>query len=167
MLRKARISDVEGIHRLVNSCAERGEMLPRSLAELYDNMRDYYVYEIEETGEVGGACALHICWEDLAEIRSLCVIESSRRRGVGGDLVKACMEEAPRLGVGRLFVLTYRTDLFGRFGFEEVEKTELPQKIWMDCVKCPKFPRCDEIAMVAKAHRVTNRGQTGRAGGTV
>jgi amino-acid N-acetyltransferase len=151
MLRKARISDVEGIHRLVNSCAERGEMLPRSLAELYDNMRDYYVYEMEETGEVGGACALHICWEDLAEIRSLCVVEPLRRRGVGGDLVRACMEEAQELGLGKLFVLTYRSELFGRFGFEEVEKAELPQKIWTDCVKCPKFPRCDEVAMVARS----------------
>ncbi len=83
MLRKARISDIAPIHRLINSCAERGEMLPRSLAELYDNMRDYFVYEHPETGEVGGACALHICWEDLAEIRSLCVVEAPAAPGRG------------------------------------------------------------------------------------
>lgn len=148
MLRKARISDIPAIHRLVNSCAERGEMLPRSLAELYDNMRDYYVFEDRESG-VGGAIALHICWENLAEIRSLCVVESLRRRGLGHDLVRACMDEARQLGIEKLFVLTYRPGFFGRFGFEEVEKTDLSQKIWTDCVKCPKFPLCDEVAMVA------------------
>jgi len=149
MLRKARISDVGAIHRLVNSCAERGEMLARSLAELYDNMRDYYVYE-SEPEEVGGACALHICWEDLAEIRSLCVVESLRRLGVGSDLVRACMEEAWQLGIEKLFVLTYRPEFFGRFGFKEVQKTELSQKIWTDCARCPKFPLCDEVAMIAR-----------------
>ncbi len=150
MLRKATINDIALIHRLVNSCAERGEMLPRSLAELYDNMRDYFVYEDAETGEVGGAAALHICWEDLAEIRSVCVVESLRRRGVGAELAGACMEEARRFGIGRVFLLTYRRDFFRRFGFEEVEKKELPQKIWTDCVKCAKFPLCDEVAMLAR-----------------
>ncbi len=79
MLRKARISDIKAVHRLINDCAAKGEMLSRSLAELYDNMRDYFVYE--EQGEVAGACALHICWEDLAEIRSLCVIPEFREQG--------------------------------------------------------------------------------------
>jgi amino-acid N-acetyltransferase len=147
MLRKARIGDVTAIHQLVNSCAERGEMLPRSLAELYDNMRDYLVYVEGENEEVGGACALHICWEDIAEIRSLCVVESLRRRGIGRDLVNACIDEARQFGIEKLFVLTYRDSFFRGFGFDEVEKAELPQKIWTDCVKCPKFPRCDEIAM--------------------
>ena len=153
MLRKALISDIAAIHRLVNSCAEQGEMLPRSLAELYDNMRDYFVYAEPGAEAVVGACALHICWENLAEIRSLCVEESQRRRGIGRDLVRACMDEAKELGAERLFVLTYRNDFFGRFGFAEVEKTELPQKIWTDCVKCAKFPRCDEVAMIASASR--------------
>jgi amino-acid N-acetyltransferase len=116
-------------------------------------MRDYFVYAQPEAEAIVGACALHICWENLAEIRSLCVEESQRRRGLGYDLVKACMDEAKDLGVERLFVLTYRNDFFGRFGFEGVEKTELPQKIWTDCVKCPKFPLCDEVAMIAHAPR--------------
>jgi amino-acid N-acetyltransferase len=148
MLRKARVTDVDAIHRLVNSCASRGEMLPRSLAELYDNMRDYFVYEDEESGKIGGTCALHICWENLGEIRSLCVDESLRRRGIGFELVGVCMDEAKQFGLGRLFVLTYRDDFFRRFGFREVEKSELPHKIWTECINCPKFPRCDEIAMV-------------------
>jgi amino-acid N-acetyltransferase len=148
MLRKARISDVEAIHRLVNTCAERGEMLPRSLAQLYDNMRDYFVYEDEGSGKIGGTCALHICWENLGEIRSLCVEESLRRHGIGFNLVSACMEEAQQFGMDRLFVLTYRDDFFRRFGFQEVEKSALPHKIWTECINCPKFPRCDEIAMI-------------------
>jgi amino-acid N-acetyltransferase len=113
-------------------------------------MRDYFVYEHPETGEVGGACSLHICWEDLAEIRSLCVVEHLRRLGVGAGLVRACMEEATRLALQKLFVLTYRREFFRRFGFTEVEKTQLPQKIWTDCVKCPKFPLCDEVAMITR-----------------
>jgi amino-acid N-acetyltransferase len=146
MLRKARISDIKAVHRLINDCAAKGEMLSRSLAELYDNMRDYFVYE--EEGEVLGACALHICWEDLAEIRSLCVIPELRRRGIGRDLVDACLAEAREFRVARVFLLTYQEDFFSKFGFRSIDKAELPQKIWTDCVKCAKFPMCDEIAMV-------------------
>ena len=146
MLRKARIRDIKGIHQLVNDCAAKGEMLSRSLAELYDNMRDYFVYE--ENGEIAGACALHVCWEDLAEIRSLCVIPQSRRRGIGRDLVNACLKEAREFSLERVFLLTYQDQFFGKFGFRLVDKTELPQKIWTDCVKCAKFPLCDEIAMI-------------------
>jgi amino-acid N-acetyltransferase len=146
MLRKARINDIKAVHRLINECAAKGEMLSRSLAELYDNMRDYFVYE--EEGEVVGACALHICWEDLAEIRSLCVIPELRKRGIGRDLVKACLEEARELCMERIFLLTYQEEFFGKLGFRPVDKGELPQKIWTDCIKCAKFPMCDEIAMV-------------------
>lgn len=148
MLRKAHISDIKAVHRLINECAAKGEMLSRSLAELYDNMRDYFVYE--EQGEVVGACALHICWEDLAEIRSLCVIPEFRRRGIGRDLVSACLKEAWEFRVERVFLLTYQEEFFSKFDFRLIDKTELPQKIWTDCVKCAKFPMCDEIAMVTK-----------------
>jgi amino-acid N-acetyltransferase len=148
MLRKAHISDIKAVHRLINECAAKGEMLSRSLAELYDNMRDYFVYE--EQGKVVGACALHICWEDLAEIRSLCVIPEFRRRGIGRDLVSACLKEAREFRVERVFLLTYQEEFFNKFGFRLIDKTELPQKIWTDCVKCAKFPMCDEIAMVTK-----------------
>jgi amino-acid N-acetyltransferase len=148
MLRKARISDIKAIHRLINECAAKGEMLSRSLAELYDNMRDYFVYEVE--GEIVGACALHICWEDLAEIRSLCVVLELRRKGIGRNLVNACLEEAREFRVERVFLLTYQDEFFSKFGFRLIDKTELPQKIWTDCVKCAKFPMCDEIAMITR-----------------
>ena len=145
MLRKLRISDIPQIHTLINVCANKGEMLPRALGELYDNARDYFVDE--EEGCIVGTCALHICWEGLAEIRSLCVDESWRHRGTGEALVRACIEEAVTFAIGRLFVLTYKDTFFGKFGFAVVDKKELPQKIWTDCIKCAKFPLCDEIAM--------------------
>lgn len=153
MLRKASIKDIRRIHAMINESAARGEMLQRSLGELYDNMRDYYV--CEKKGEVVGTCALHICWEDLAEVRSLCVVESSRKRGFGRMLVDACINEARVLGIPKVFALTYQDVFFGRCGFYLVDKKELPQKIWSDCIRCPKFPECDEIAM---AMEVDNRG---------
>lgn len=146
MLRKARISDIKAIHELVNKCASRGEMLPRSLAELYDNVRDYLVYE--DHGSIIGTCALHICWEDLAEIRSLAVAEGLRRRGIGRELVEACLAEAKEFQIGRVFLLTYQEAFFRKVGFILTDKKELPQKIWTDCIKCSKFPECDEAAMI-------------------
>ena len=148
MLRKASIKDIKKIHSIINASASSGEMLPRSLGELYDNMRDYFVYE--DKGKVLGTCALHICWEDLAEIRSLCVAESSRKKGIGRMLVDACIEEAKRLQIPKLFLLTYQDMFFVKCGFKVVDKKELPQKIWSDCIRCPKFPECDEIAMIRR-----------------
>jgi len=150
MIRKAEIKDVKQIHSIVNASAAKGEMLPRSLGELYDNMRDYFVYE--ESGVVVGAGALHVCWEDLAEIRSICVVDSFRGKGVGSAIVNACLEEATRFSIGRVFLLTYQDEFFKKLGFEVADKKELPQKIWSDCIKCPKFPECDEIAMIKMVH---------------
>jgi len=146
MLRKASIEDVAKIHAIVNRSASTGEMLARSLGELYDNMRDYFVYEDE--GVVVGTCALHICWEDIAEIRSLCVAEAARMKGTGRKLVDACLEEARSMKIKRVFVLTYQEKFFEKCGFHLADKKELPQKIWSDCIRCPKFPQCDEIAMI-------------------
>ena len=148
MLRKASIKDIKRIHSIVNTAASKGEMLPRSLGELYDNMRDYFVYI--ENGKVVGTGALHICWEDLAEIRSVCVVESSRKEGIGKKIVNICLEEAKAFQIKKVFLLTYQDGFFKKCGFSIVDKKELPQKIWSDCVKCPKFPECDEIAMVIK-----------------
>jgi amino-acid N-acetyltransferase len=150
MIRKATVGDVKHIHRLLNQWSEQGKLLARSLSELYDGVRDYYVWAPTESGsggEIAGACALHVCWEDLAEIRSLAVRPDSLRRGIGGGLVVACLEEARALGLKRVFALTYEPDWFSRFGFERVEKESLPNKIWGDCIRCPKYPDCDEIAV--------------------
>lgn len=146
MIRKARISDVKDIQKLLTSFASRGEMLSRSLSELYEALRDFYV--CEEDGALLGTSALHIVWEDLAEVRSVAVAESAGRRGIGSQVVGACIDEARELGLKRLFCLTYKPDFFAKFGFKIADKSELPHKVWGDCIKCVKFPDCDEIAMV-------------------
>jgi len=146
MIRKARISDVKEIQKLLTSFANRGEMLSRSLSELYEALRDFYIFE--EDGRVLGTSALHIVWEDLAEVRSVAVAEDAGRRGIGSEVVGACLEEGRALGLKRIFCLTYKPDFFAKFGFRVVDKSELPHKVWGDCIKCVKFPDCDEIAMI-------------------
>ncbi len=148
MIRKACMSDVGSIHQLLSTFAKRGDLLGRSLSELYDSLRDFYVYQDSESGRVVGTCALHICWDDLAEIRSLAVAEGFQRRGAGTDLVKACIEEAITLGIHGIFTLTNQPDFFIRLGFVKIDKGDLPQKIWSDCIKCYKFPGCDEVALL-------------------
>jgi len=142
------MSDVKGIQQLIAEYARKGDMLPRSLADIYENLRDYFVFE-EDGGELAGSAAIHIMWEDLAEVRSLAVREGKMRRGIGTQLVESCISEAIVLGIGRVFALTYKPEFFEKLGFHIVDKAELPQKIWTDCLKCSKFPDCDEVALVA------------------
>ena len=146
MLRKAQIHDVRDIQKLLVIYANRGDMLSRSLSELYESLRDFYVYE--EDGELLGTTALHIVWEDLAEVRSVAVAEKMTRTGIGKKLVQACIDEARQLGLKRIFCLTYRPDFFSSLGFRLIDKSELPHKVWGDCIKCVKFPDCDENAMI-------------------
>jgi amino-acid N-acetyltransferase len=149
MIRKARMDEVPQIHRLLSNYAGQGLLLPRSLSEIYDHLRDYFVMEdTSKNGNIMAVCALGICWEDLAEIRSLAVAEDCQGRGYGSLLVERCVEEAVSLGVKKVFTLTYVTGFFSRLGFRQIEKSALPHKIWADCFKCPKFPDCDEIAMM-------------------
>ena len=148
MIRKARLKDVKEIQRLIKLYSTRGDMLPRSLSELYDHLRDFFVSI--RNRKIVGICALHICWDDLAEIRSLAVQEEVQNRGMGAKLVKACLEESKGLGVKRVFALTYQPEFFERLGFERVDKGMLPHKIWTDCLKCVKFPDCDEVALVCE-----------------
>lgn len=145
MIRKAHIPDVKEIHRLLLDYARDGLLLSRSLAELYESLRDFYVYEAD--GKVIGTAALNICWEDLAELRSLAVHPDYNGRGAGKELVQACLDEARRLGIRRVFALTYKQAFFEKLGFKVIEKSQLPHKIWGDCMKCAKFPDCDEIAL--------------------
>ena len=148
MIRKARMSDVKGIHQMIAEYAKKGDMLPRPLADIYENLRDYFVF-LGGDGELLGSAAIHIMWEDLAEVRSLAVREGRMRRGIGTQLVESCISEAIVLGIGRVFALTYKPAFFEKLGFHIVDKAELPQKIWTDCLKCSKFPDCDEVALVA------------------
>lgn len=151
MIRKAVIEDVTSIHRLLSDCADQGLLLPRPLSELYDHLRDHFVVEDNQTGRsLIGVSALGIIWEDLAEIRSLAVSEDHRGQGLGSRLVETCLEEARVLGLKRVFVLSYVPELFIKMGFKEVEKSVLPHKIWADCLRCPKFPDCDETALMIR-----------------
>jgi len=135
---------------LVNSFANRGHMLPLSLSVLYDDIRNFTVACDGGAPGAGvlGCCALRIYWEDLAEIRSLAVAEEAHGCGTGRRLVLACLDEARELGVSRVFALTAIPEFFGKLGFRLVEKAELPHKVWYDCVRCPKFPDCDEAPVV-------------------
>lgn len=146
MIRKARLTDAKLIHGLINAYALEGLLLPRSLNELYENIREYYVWE--DDGRIVGVCGLHVAWEDLAEVRSLAVDKTASGRGIGRALVEKCLDEARELAVSRVFALTYEDKFFSRLGFQEADKQTLPQKIWADCLKCVKFPDCDETAMI-------------------
>jgi amino-acid N-acetyltransferase len=148
MIRKAIMRDVKPIQKLLETYAAKGLLLPRSLSELYGYLRDYYVYIPEGGFEPCGTCALHLCWEDLAEIKSLAVDETFTRQKIGTQLVEACVSEAITLGLYKIFALTYRVDFFKRLGFKVVDKSLLPHKIWSDCLKCVKFPECDEVAVL-------------------
>ena len=145
-MEKARINDVVQMHQLINYFADKGEMLPRPLSELYENIRDYFVVR---QGERVIACAsLHISWSDLAEIKSVVVAEDNQEQGVGTQLVEACLKEARELGIPTVFCLTYKPAFFEKFGFCQLDKMELPRKVWTECYRCPKFPNCDEVALL-------------------
>jgi len=151
MIRKARIGDVKTIHRLINLSAGKGEMLPRSLMDIYNSLRDFFVYYDEDKSAVIGICAMNIIWENLAEVRSLFVAENHRKKGIGKQLVDACIAEAITLELFRIFSMTYKKEFFVRLGFREVDRTTLPQKIWSDCFHCSKYPDyCDETAMIVE-----------------
>ena len=148
-IRKAIISDVHSIHSILNLNAEKDLLLPRSLSSLYDHLRDYFVLvDKKQDHTIKGVCGLGICWEELAEIRSLAVAEDYQRKGSGVRLVEACLDEAKSIGLKKVFVLTYVPDFFIKLGFNVVEKAVLPNKIWADCLNCPKFPDCDETALM-------------------
>ena len=142
---KARVGDVPQMHRLINSFADKGEMLARSLSEIYENIRDYFVLR---QGERVIACvALHVSWSDLTEIKSLAVAEDSQQREIGTQLVEACLKEAKELGISTVFCLPYKPAFFEKCGFSQVDKEELTHKVWGECYRCPKFPNCDEVAL--------------------
>ena len=146
LIRPATIHDVGRISDIINSHAELGRMLFKSYAQLYEDLRDFAVFERD--GQVVGTVALSIIWADLAEVRSLAVDENFRGQGIGRKLVEWTIDEARRLHVRRLMSLTYEQTFFEKLGFEVVAKETLPLKVWSDCVRCPKRDGCDEIAMV-------------------
>jgi amino-acid N-acetyltransferase len=145
--RKTSVKEVGDIHKMLSRYADKGLLLPRSLSEIYDHLRDYTVID-DISGNIIAVCALGVCWENLGEIRSLAVLEGHQGKGIGTALVDNCMKEAASLGLKQVFALTYAPGFFTKTGFRVIEKSTLPHKIWADCLKCPKFPDCDEIAMI-------------------
>jgi len=146
MIRKAKVKDVKAIYELINSYARKDLMLPRSINDLYDDLRDFFVYE--EKGAISGCCALHISWEDLAEIRSLAVEAGRQRKGIGRQLVNRCLQEAKELEVKKVFALTFVPEYFEKLGFTRINKSYLPRKVWGECISCVKFPDCSEIPLI-------------------
>jgi amino-acid N-acetyltransferase len=157
MIRKAKLTDVKAIQSLVNQYADAGQMLPRTLNEIYEHLRDFHVYE--DNDSLVGVCALHVSWDGLAEIRSLAVHRDRVKHGIGAELVRKCLLEAAELQVERVFVLTYQAVFFNKLGFTEVDKKELPHKIWTDCLNCVKFPDCDETALIINITPKTDSSQ--------
>jgi len=144
---KAKISDAQQMHELINRLADTGGMLPRALSGIFENLRDYYVIR-DSDNRVVACVALHICWVDLAEVRSLAVREDTQERGLGSFLIKACLKAAEELGMPTIFCLTYKPAFFEKHSFRQVDKMELPRKVWSECFHCPKFPDCDEVALI-------------------
>ncbi len=151
-VRKARMPDVDDIRELVMACAAEQKMLPRSLRYIYENLRNFFVCT-DGAGEIVGCGCLQVSWKDLAEMKSFAVRADRQRMGVGAKIVRACLEEAAELLVNRVFVLSFVPEFFEKMGFQQVDKDELPHKVWTECVDCPLFPECGEVALVIDLKR--------------
>ena len=146
LIRKARTADVPEMQKLINYFADQGDLLPRSLNQLYEDIRDFIVAESD--GDIVATCALHVNWGDLAEVKGLVVREEFQGQGLGKQLVLSCLDEARDLGVSRVFALTYKPEFFVKLGFQNIDKSELPHKVWSECIQCVKFPDCGELAVI-------------------
>lgn len=151
-IRQATLRDILPIQKLVNGFAKQDLMLPVSIGDLHDRLRDFQVAEIG--GAVVGCCALHVVWEGLVEVRSLAVDASAQHRGLGHRLVEACLEDARKLGAEEAFTLTYVPGFFESLGFRQVDRSTLPHKVWQDCTKCTRFPDCGELALTRPVNPV-------------
>jgi amino-acid N-acetyltransferase len=146
-IRPARVGDVPAIQELIRTFADRKLMIRRSQGELYESIREFLV-ATDDDGQIIGCAALHVFWEDLAELKCLAVAERGQGRGVGRRLVDACWEAAQELEIPSIFTLTYVAEFFEKCGYHRIEKADLPHKIWNECVRCPLFPNCNEIALI-------------------
>ncbi len=146
MLRRANVKDAQAIFKILQEYAIKGILLPRSLNSIYENIRDFFVYE--ENGKIVGIGSLHVYWEDLAEIKSLAVLEEHQYKGIGKQIVQKCIEDAKNLGLKKVFALTYVPEFFKKLGFKEADKSEFPQKVWTECIHCVKFNDCKEVPVL-------------------
>ena len=146
VIQRARLADVDDMKVILDHYAKEGELLNRSRMDMYERIRDMIVARVD--GKIVGMAAFHVLWEDLGEVRSLAVSPDRRSAGVGGKLLEACMDDAAELGIRKVFSLTYRPGFFENHGFTQVDKSELPHKVWKDCLNCVTFPDCDEVALI-------------------
>jgi amino-acid N-acetyltransferase len=149
-IRPAKVSDVKGIHALVEYYANNKEMLHRSLNAIYENIQEFVV--LENDGKVIACGALHVSWEDLAEIKALAVSEEYKRQGIGKEMVERLQKNAKELGIQKIFTLTFKPEFFKKLGYVETPKEMLPHKIWSECVNCYLFPDCGEVPLLHSLH---------------
>jgi len=146
-IRPARVGDVPSIYELIRVFADRRLMIRRSLGELYESIREFHV-ATDDANRVVGCVALHVFWEDLAELKCLAVAEHLHGQGIGRRLVEASWDSALELELKTVFTLTHAVDFFERCDYVQIDKAELPHKIWNECVRCPLFPSCTEVALI-------------------
>lgn len=159
LIRKAMVDDVNDVLDLVNRLAADQVMLPRSPASVIENVRDFTVAEID--GKFAGCGALSVIWSDIAEVRSIAVEPAHQGLGLGRQLAEALIDEAEQLGLARVMAFTYVTGFFEKLGFSVVEHASLPHKVFNDCLHCPKFHKCDEVAVLRVLHEVPDSPDRG------
>lgn len=146
MIRRAKIHDVPQIVQLIKIWSDKGQMLPVAQSQVFSQLRSFIVKEYDE--QIVGVGALVIIWGDLAEVRSLALQPDAIGKGIGREIVTTLLQEAGELEIPRVFTLTYKPKFFEKLGFKPIDKKYLPHKVWKDCINCPKFPDCDENALI-------------------
>ena len=145
-IRKAKLTDVPHIHRLVNHYAGERIMLPRTLTDIYENVWEFSVMA-EDDGRLVGCGALKLYNQEVAEIRSLCVDETLKSKGVGREIMEELLDEAEAFGLKTVFALTVVPTFFEKLGFHQTPRERFPTKVWRDCLKCERYTCCDEKAV--------------------
>ncbi len=145
-IRPAKVQDVKQMHRIIEFYADNKEMLHRSLNSIYENIQEYVVAEVK--GKVIGCGALHVSWDNLAEVKALAVERSYARQGIGTKIVKTLEQNALGLGIFTTFALSFKPAFFQKMGYEVISREVLPQKIWSECINCHLFPDCGEVPLI-------------------
>ncbi|MCL2145212.1 MAG: N-acetyltransferase [Endomicrobia bacterium] len=153
-IRPAKVTDVKEMHKLVEFYADNKEMLHRSLNSIYENIQEYVVMENED-GKIAACGALHVAWEDLAEIKALAVSEKYKGLGIGRKIVQKLQKNAADLGIGKVFALSFKPEFFIKLGYKVIPKETLPHKIWSECINCHLFPDCGEVPLLISINKKT------------
>jgi amino-acid N-acetyltransferase len=133
IIRPARTSDIPTIRKIIDQYASGGRLLQKETVTLYESVQEFFVADL--AGEVVGCGALHVLWEDLAEVRTVAVLEKIRGKGAGHRLIEAIIQKARDIGVARIFCLTFETEFFGRHGFQEIEGTPVAPEVYQELLR--------------------------------